>query len=90
MSRDRGVATPWSATGGGVASAPLRRLQLADLQFGVCRPPYIRAGWAYDVEACCDVSVRLQKRGRGVTDRGVMAQKVLRGFQRLSGVFRDF
>ena len=24
MSRDRGVATPWSATGGGVASAPLR------------------------------------------------------------------
>ena len=23
MSRDRGVATPWSATGGGVASAPL-------------------------------------------------------------------
>ena len=24
MSRDRGVATPWSATEGGVASAPLR------------------------------------------------------------------
>ena len=24
MSRDSGVATPWSATGGGVASAPLR------------------------------------------------------------------
>ena len=25
MSRDRGVATPWSATAGGVASAPLRK-----------------------------------------------------------------
>ena len=29
-------------------------------------------------------------RGRGVTDRGVTAEKVLRDFRRFSEVFRDF
>ena len=36
--------------------------------------------------------LRLQnsRRGRGVTDRGATALKVLRGFRRFSEVFRDF
>ena len=32
---------------------------------------------------------KFSQRGRGVTDRGATAQKVLRGFQRSSEVFRD-
>ena len=35
MSRDRGVATPWSATGGGVASAPLSTETLKGINPGL-------------------------------------------------------
>ena len=37
-SRDRGVATPWSATGGGVVSAPLSMLGLYLLSSDKCMP----------------------------------------------------
>ena len=39
---------------------------------------------------CATIACQYSYRGRRVTDRGVAAQKVLRGFQRFSEVFRDF
>ena len=70
-SRDRGIATPWSATGGGVASAPLIRTEKAAqrVSFGARYPA--------DVHADIPADVRGQKLRSGRTE--ILEKRAFRG-----------
>ena len=52
-SRDRGVATPWSATRGGVASAPLSTACVLDSTFRTCTLRH------FVTKPCCSISLPL-------------------------------